>query len=715
MAPKITTGASIRSCLEYDLASKDGEPAGEWICGSLVGSAREMARQASFFRALRPDCKKAIWSCSLSLPPADGRRTAENWAEITQSFFKKMGIEQSKYAWAAHRHTHQNDHIHIRLCRVGSDGVLWNQEHSARRAIKACAELEVEFDLNKHDRTPAPKTRPSRAEVEISKRKGTPMSREKIQDSVDEIIKNHPEGIYFHHLQKLLSDKNVGMYDYASGGVLKGVSYSCDGLKWPGSKIGREYSAGLAERGVRYQAGAQVGEAEELQAPTATPTPAVPARDKYSRAPGALRQILRDGNSANQIMPLGARPAASWADKVVPTFDMEKFSGTVGDLDVGPLSKAMLLLGAATIGMGLEIIKAIIRMLQWLLAKLGFGLRPVSQNTSGTEQHALGYEPYYLEADVREVDVEKTAEQQAADVVLQIVAGLAHPESLPQGEGREELIAELAKQKESAAAEVEANPLDDVFGTDMEAQPAQAPEPAQGIAATTAPAAPQKPLWAAFIESAETLKLARAAVARASEKDFFYTDERTAAWRQRDALQDGLQKLEADFASWRAAHKVAAALGADPHKFGQRISSQRAEIERVAGLVKAAERKDVAAKIAYDATPAPVVPAELLEREKGANAALRQSRILLMAKARQNLQILTGYPVLKQQKEALALKLQRLDGRLDSFMEDPKMKPDFFAELEKTLRELHAAVAFERARLAPAPDAEPVDPDAPRA
>ena len=73
MLAKVTSGSGLRGSLAYDLSlAKNGEPRGQWVAGSLIGSAREMARQASAFRALRPDCRKAILRVSLSADPQDG-------------------------------------------------------------------------------------------------------------------------------------------------------------------------------------------------------------------------------------------------------------------------------------------------------------------------------------------------------------------------------------------------------------------------------------------------------------------------------------------------------------------------------------------------------------------------------------------------------------------------------------------------------------------
>lgn len=356
-----------------------------------------------------------------------------------------MGIDQSKYAWAVHRHTHQNDHCHIRLCRVGSDGVLWNQEHSAKRAIKACAELEVEFDLNKHDRTPAPKDRPSRAEIEISKRKGTPMSREQIQDSVNKILAEHPNGIDFDDFQRLLAELQIEVLPYAPGGILKGVSYSFDSLKWPGSKIGREFSAGLIERGVRYQqvkaaAGQQVsdpflGQVEQ---------PALPAADKYSRAPASLRSTLREQERGRQDQQLRREMAAVSLVQPKPdqptkkTWEIDLAQVKRATQDFGPLTQAMALLGSACLKYSLSFLKLLIGWLKTLLAKFGIGVRQ-AQLASG--QQVVGYEPYTLEGETREV----TDADAATQLVNQVTTALGSKDAalLPDVDGRDQIAADM--------------------------------------------------------------------------------------------------------------------------------------------------------------------------------------------------------------------------------------------------------------------------------
>lgn len=275
MVPKISPAReSARSCFEYDIRPKNGQLRGEWIAGTLHGTPRQMARMAGAYRALRSDCRKPVWRCSLSLPPSDGRPSFQKWAEIAQDFLTEMGIP-SDAAWVAVHHGEvDHDHIHLTVLRTLPDGSLWNESRSAKRAIKACAALEARHQLASHDRTLRPKNAPTRAETEIFKRqqkKGKPiMSREIIQAAVDQILADYPppKGIDFVDLQQLLAAKKPPIDLQASmpKGVFRGVSYQFDSFKWPGSKIGRDWSVGLVERGVRMPT-AKTGGLNRLRLP----------------------------------------------------------------------------------------------------------------------------------------------------------------------------------------------------------------------------------------------------------------------------------------------------------------------------------------------------------------------------------------------------------------------------------------------------------------
>lgn len=502
MVPKITVGAGLRGALEYDQSPKDGELRAEWVAGTLIGTPREMAAQAGHFRALRPDCRKPVWRCSISLPPSDGRQTLHKWESIATDFLREMGIPQNA-AWCAIRHFERDhDHIHLTILRTLPDGTLWNQEHSARRAIKVCEKLEQMHNLNTHSRAPTPKDRPSRAEIEIAQRKGTPMSRELIQDSVNSILQTHPQGIDFADLQKLLVAKGIDIQPYAPGGVLKGVSYFCDSFKWPGSKIGREYSAGLTERGVRYSVDSEKAsnaDSQQVQEPASAPRRGInpdPA-DRYARAPAMLRPIFRRAAPANQLVPISAQASAQHSSPDGATgatsFDMEKFTGRVGNLNIGPVAKAMLILGGAAVNLGVEALLALLNFIKKILAAFGIGIRPAPQNAASAPA-TLGHEPYFLEGETKVLPESALGQAQiekAAEKILATAEAItnADPSSLPEvGDGTERaaLVQALsqagvgtAAAAQAAAPAASAPSLNEIFGTaEIPVAPAAARQPA---------------------------------------------------------------------------------------------------------------------------------------------------------------------------------------------------------------------------------------------
>lgn len=316
MVPKVTTGAGLRGALNYDFSSKDGAPRAQYIGGTLFGTPREMAAQAGALRALRPSCKKPVFRVSLSLPPSDGQLRTDQWLSIVESFMREMGIPETA-AWCAVRHTDRDhDHIHFTLLRILPDGKLWNQEHSARRAIAACQIIEHEFELSSHSREKAEKARPSRAEVEISNRIGIEMSREHIQMAVDAYFSQLDNVVHSSDFEKDLKGAGIDVEFYAPKGQLKGVSYTYKGVRWPGSKIGRDYSTGLIERGLIFKVdeaevdtkvGINTSESEQAGTLITTPgltlaRPEVVAQNVINHVPGQWSPLLAAVMAFNQLM-----------------------------------------------------------------------------------------------------------------------------------------------------------------------------------------------------------------------------------------------------------------------------------------------------------------------------------------------------------------------------------------------------------------------------
>lgn len=311
------------------------------------------------------------------------------------------------------------------------------------------------------------------------------MTRELIQMSVDKIMRTYPSGIDFFELQKMLADLRptpVLIHPYAPGGVLKGVSYSCDGFKWAGSKIGRKYSAGLTERGVRYDA---QGEGE---------------KDISAPARVVVANYARDDQTRRYAPASALRHATPPRATVKSPMDMQRFTKQVGDLNIGPLSKSMLILGGAAIHLSIEALLALIRFVQALLARLGVKLRYT------TQEDRLG-EPYFVEPSTLTWDPvakdlapaflpselpTQAGIDDAAEKILATAAAIksGNPESLPEvgdDEARVALVQALSSDGTAAAGALAAAAptLDEIFD-----EPAIPAGPAAAIVATVAAVAP---------------------------------------------------------------------------------------------------------------------------------------------------------------------------------------------------------------------------------
>lgn len=151
MTPKVIRGAGFRGVLNYILSNRetvDGDDAPPVIIGGNMSSldARGLAQEFGAARKLRPDAKRPVWHCPLSLPPGENI-TREKFAAVADDFMKQMGFSEShQYVVVLHSEK-QHLHAHVVANRIGIDGKLWHGEREAIRAIAACRELESRHGL----------------------------------------------------------------------------------------------------------------------------------------------------------------------------------------------------------------------------------------------------------------------------------------------------------------------------------------------------------------------------------------------------------------------------------------------------------------------------------------------------------------------------------------------------------------------------------------
>lgn len=151
MTPKVIRGAGFRGVLNYILSDRETVDGGDAppviIAGNMSSrDARGLAREFGAARKLRPDAKRPVWHCPLSLPPGE-KVSPEKFAAVADDFMKQMGFSEShQYVVVLHSEK-QHLHAHIVANRIGIDGKLWHGEREAIRAIAACRELETRHGL----------------------------------------------------------------------------------------------------------------------------------------------------------------------------------------------------------------------------------------------------------------------------------------------------------------------------------------------------------------------------------------------------------------------------------------------------------------------------------------------------------------------------------------------------------------------------------------
>ncbi|MBE0470693.1 MAG: relaxase/mobilization nuclease domain-containing protein [Methyloprofundus sp.] len=252
MKAKVNRGDGFRGVLDYALNS---EKRPEIIGGTIAGlNARQLAAEFGMVRKLRPDAKRPVWHCSLSLPPGD-HLTGERWDAVAGDFLKEMGFSD-KTPWVAIRHRDTDkDHIHIIASRIDLDGKLWHGKWEARTAIEATQKLEKSHGLRL---TPGLENSSGRkalkkGEIEMSLRKEEQPPKLKLQAIIDEALSSGELTAVQFAEALALSGVEVKA-NLASTGTFNGFSYEIDGIAFKGSKLGKSYGwSGIKERGVTYE------------------------------------------------------------------------------------------------------------------------------------------------------------------------------------------------------------------------------------------------------------------------------------------------------------------------------------------------------------------------------------------------------------------------------------------------------------------------------
>lgn len=247
MKAKVSRGAGFRGLLDYIYGPGEDKHPGRAVsvsgAGNVLGTdPRDLARQFAVSRQLRPDIKKPVWHCSLSLPPGE-KLSDERWAEIARDFLSRMGLDPDIRMWHCARHIDtDHDHIHLVVSRVALDASSWGGGNDAHQAIDATQEMEKAHGLKL---TPGfkeggEKKSLSKAEVGRFRRTGKVPDRVNLQKKIDAARKDCPDFLTF---VSRLQERKVQVLPNGKSGQVGGVSFRLveGGDHFSGSSLGKAY------------------------------------------------------------------------------------------------------------------------------------------------------------------------------------------------------------------------------------------------------------------------------------------------------------------------------------------------------------------------------------------------------------------------------------------------------------------------------------------
>lgn len=297
MKPRVNRGNGFRGLLDYCFGpgERNHPDRGTLIGGNLSGTdPRSLAAEFAHSRRLRPDCKRPVWHCSLSLPAGEDL-SDDRFEEVARAHLENMGMDPDQHQWCLVRHTDTpHSHVHLIASRISLGGKLWHGQHEALRAIESCQELEKRFGLTLTPGLESGKegARINRKDIAGAQARGVEAHRipkVQIAAALDEALQRSTSLDQFKAEAERLG---VEVRYVSNSGGIYGVSYRLTNEnqeKWfKGSQVGKSYSLNSIARRL----------AGELDTPTSRRGPRVrqDILQKLIREQQAGKEVLRWAN-----------------------------------------------------------------------------------------------------------------------------------------------------------------------------------------------------------------------------------------------------------------------------------------------------------------------------------------------------------------------------------------------------------------------------------
>ena len=653
---------------------------------------REIAAEFGALRKLKPNLGKAVAHLILSPGPEDRVLSKDEWKRALDLALAEHGAADAPHAAYLHADT-DHPHLHVFYSRITPAGQVISDSLSYQKNRSASLKITQELKLTPLPNTTNPQALGDRQALDNAshraERNGTT---DPTKIDVKAIRAALAEALDRDHFLQLLAELGIEA-EFDRRGVAREI------YGWRLRRIGAAewLKASTLAKDLSYPKIAhRFTETESMAPVTQTPAAAVEAEaeadtDRYARAPAPIRQLLREQHQQRQLMPAPTPNIDAQSTKKTWDIDLEEVRRATEDF--GVLTKAMARIGAICLKYSLSFLKLLVGWIKQLLAKFGIGVRELQQ-VSGPQ--VVRYEPYTLDVDAREV----SNADAVAQLVDQVTAALEDKDiaRLPDVEGRDTIAAAMLTDQ---GREPEETALDAMFSA--EAADASAPAP---VSPEAPPATPPKTALVQFLDAAKAYSLSAELVRVATLKDIDYFDRRPLAQKRHDEAAAELYEVEKALAGWRASHKVAATLGADPQGLRPKVEAARARAAEATAALRKADREHCEFEIVFDKMPTPTLSFATQDRHTAAAAALKKAQEMLFYKARLNLTVLDPNPMLRSKREQFGSQIRRAETRLAAFLIDPRTQPSMVKDVDEMIRALASEVATEKLRLAPRPDAD---------
>lgn len=238
MIAKLIKGSGFRGALNYlfngNEKSRNKSP--EILGGNMAGlTARQLSKEFSALRILRPTLGKAVCHISLSIPADDKKLNNQTWGEIAETFIQELGFTDCPFVAVKHNDT-DHQHIHILASRIKTNGDVVSDKNDFKRAEDIIRKLEKKFGLSAvlpSNQTPKRRGKRFKNEKEIIMNKSNEVITA-INQALDEAK----------DLQGFIdccNKQEITVKPYIEDGKVIGTSYIYEGISYKASTLGREY------------------------------------------------------------------------------------------------------------------------------------------------------------------------------------------------------------------------------------------------------------------------------------------------------------------------------------------------------------------------------------------------------------------------------------------------------------------------------------------